>query len=365
MFEERKLLNRNFTQTPVVLRHFYQNSSLSSLSSLSLIKQTHQSDFARAFYQAHTYLLGHNTQFQFIQDFNAFSEKQSARLLSVSTAGPLYTLKNKNQNLKFSLHASNFIEKNQIKNTETRLLPMTFSSFQSSHWHNGNDWASRHLYLQSYYQNQILHDLKLEATALISLTKTQLNIPMRSYSTPFENTRSTLSAIALKASHLQKSHLEALFSPRLNDLISFEAQTHFQYEKTKGYTSLFFHNYFPDPYSFDNLKIRQLQFGLETTNKRTLEYFCWGSIDLNPFKINAIQIGLEQNECCYNQIIGLNIRKEYSPMAQKRLYEYSLTYKVEIGALGFIKLGSQKNLSLKKIQRKKMIKPSKHRGYHL
>lgn len=358
IFEEKEIRDDNLIETPLRLSHFFQKPHFNLWQFFSIIHQKKGPEITR--YQlAAQWLPRFPAKFKghFIVDD---VERTLANfVINTSTWIPYLG----NPHLAFSGHASEYLEGKPITPIESRYLPMTFSSLLNDKWHNGNDWAARYAFIRAHLRYDIFENMTFESAGLFSLGKTKILSRENLYSSPFRQSSDRISALGFKLEYINNLSIQSLFSKDLNQLISLEIEKHFQQKDYQAYATIFLHNYFPEQAEQSTYRVKQLQWGIQTTARKANEFFFHGNVDLRPFKLNKLQIGVEQYKCCYSQVLGFHLQKEYSYRTQKRELEYGIAYKLELQGLGFMRLGSSRHLSLKRINKRAMPMTPKFKAY--
>lgn len=336
-FEQKKIRDENVIETPVKLLHFYQSKQVNLWQTLSFIKQKKGESFHR--YKLKSQLLSSLPGFF---NFNTILDSGHCSLMKISHRLPLVE-----QNLfsqgKFFVDLDWLYSYREptLHTVETRFLPLSFESFFENSWHNGDDWASSYAHLNARLDLEPWPDYLLELTASLSLSSQEFFDQHWSYFSPFKSEQDRLSALGVRLSGPHDFSASAIISQDLSELVTVEVQKRFETKDYQGYLGYYLHNYFPTRKAIEPTKqVRQLHLGAHTTTSEAWEYFFHSSIDLNPFKLQHLDLGVANNRCCWKNSFGIKLSQEYSPEEQMLKMRYGLSFQVEIATLGFLKMGS-------------------------
>jgi hypothetical protein len=235
---------------------------------------------------------------------------------------------------------------------DTVAMPMHEESLDTLNWHHGSDWVSDGVVIGPRLQWIIAQDLLLK-TAINYAVKKPIK-PWISATQPYLTSFSgdyRFSPLSISLSFKERFLLSTMIDLVAQKYVYGQLDYSYQLKNAQGYLSILYHHYYPkDTLSYSTEKVTQLNWGYYTQTKDPWQFFIETGVNLIPIKIERFRIGWKYDHCCWESSLGFNCQKSFNPLTQLPKWNYAVTLKAEVRALGFMQLGRDKTLQYLGIQ---------------
>jgi hypothetical protein len=230
---------------------------------------------------------------------------------------------------------------------DTVAMPIHYDSLETLTWHHGLDWGTNGLVLAPRAQWFSGNTFKIEAA--INYALKQPAQPWEATDQPYLTTfrdNNRWSPLGIKLTITDQLLMSTLFDLSTKECVYGQLDYFYKTKNIYAYASVFYHHYYPlDTLSYTTGKIAQFNMGYYTKIQEPSQFFIETGFNLIPIELERFKIGWRYDYCCWESAIGFGCQKSYDPQTQVPKWNYSVSIKAELRALGFIDYtGRQKNV---------------------
>ncbi|NBV28170.1 hypothetical protein EBR43_02560 [bacterium] len=251
---------------------------------------------------------------------------------------------------------------------DTVYMPIHYESLDTLNWHHGSDWSSDGVVIGPRFEWTPQKDLNVNfaINCALKIPKQPWDSNTQPYLTTFGDDH-RFSPLGIRIAYQDRFLLSSLVDVAAQKYVSGQLDYNMELSHGQGYVSLFYHHYYPqDRLSLSTDKVAQFNCGYFSKTKEPWQFFVETGLNLIPIKLERMRMGWKYDHCCWESSLGFSCQKGYDPKEGSRKWNYAVTLKAEIRALGFMQLGQEKTLRYLGIQWNKfnMNNELYHPGYH-
>ena len=238
-------------------------------------------------------------------------------------------------------------EESQSPKLDVIARPLTIDSLDTAKWHQGEDWSTHGFQLGPRISLSH-HNCQLLAAINYAIAKPAQpwSSSTQPYLTPFhKDNENNFSPLGVKLNIGDKIAFSGMYDVESEKFVYSELDYFYEGIKGQGYASLIYHHYFPMDYLSESTeKVAQFNLGLYSHFGQPQQYFLETGINLIPVKLERIRFGWKYDHCCWESSLGFGASKKFDPQTLTEKWNYTVSVKAEVRALGFMRLGRDKNL---------------------